>query len=97
MNIIEKLKELGLTEDQISEVMKENGKDIASEQKKLQAAELERDNYKDQLETAEPALKECGGIDVKELQGKVQTLTADLAAKETEYQSKMADMQLPIY
>ena len=35
----EKLKELGLTEDQISEVMKENGKDIASEQKKLQAAD----------------------------------------------------------
>lgn len=93
----EKLKELGLTEDQISEVMKENGKDIASEQKKLQAAELERDNYKDQLETAQTALKEFGGIDVKELQGKVQTLTADLAAKETEYQSKMADMQLPIY
>ena len=48
----EKLKELGLTEEQISGVMKENGKDIASEQKKLQAAELERDNYKDQLETA---------------------------------------------
>ena len=89
----EKLKELGLTEDQISEVMKENGKDIASEQKKLQDAELERDNYKGQLETAQTALKEFEGIDVKELQGKVQTLTADLAAKETEYQGRIADMQ----
>lgn len=89
----EKLKELGLTEDQISEVMKENGKDIASEQKRLQAAELERDNYKGQLETAQTALKEFEGIDVKELQGKVQTLTADLAAKETEYQGRIADMQ----
>lgn len=89
----ERLKELGLTEEQISEVMKENGKDIASEQKKLQAAELDRDNYKGQLETAQTALKEFEGIDVKELQGKVQTLTADLAAKETEYQSKISDMQ----
>ena len=92
----EKLKELGLTEDQISEVMKENGKDIASEQKKLQDAELERDNYKGQLETAQTALKEFEGIDVKELQGKVQTLTADLAAKETEYQGRIADMQLSL-
>lgn len=89
----EKLKELGLTEDQISEIMKENGKDIASEQKKLQAVELERDNYKGQLETAQAALKEFEGIDVKELQGKVQTLTADLAAKEAEYQGRIADMQ----
>ena len=89
----ERLKELGLTEEQISEVMKENGKDIASEQKKLQAAELDRDNYKGQLETAQTALKEFEGIDVKELQNKVQTLTADLATKEAEYQGRIADMQ----
>lgn len=89
----ERLKELGLTDEQISEVMKENGKDIASEQKKLQAAELERDNYKGQLETAQTALKEFEGLDVKELQNKVQTLTADLATKEVEYEGRIADMQ----
>ncbi len=89
----EKLKELGLTEEQISAVMKENETEITAEQKKTQAAELERDNYKGQLDTAQTTLKEFEGIDVKDLQGKVQTLTNDLAAKEAEYQGRIADMQ----
>lgn len=89
----EKLKELGLTEEQISAVMKENETEITAEQKKTQAVELERDNYKGQLDTAQTTLKEFEGIDVKDLQGKVQTLTNDLAAKEAEYQGKIADMQ----
>lgn len=89
----EKLQELGLTEEQIAAVMKENETDITAEQKKTQSAELERDNYKGQLETAQTALKEFEGIDVKELQGKIQTLTDDMATKEAEYQGKIADMQ----
>ena len=55
--------------------------------------EAERDNYKEQLETAQNALKEFDGIDVKELQGKIETLNSDLKNKETEYQSKIADME----
>jgi len=55
--------------------------------------EVERDNYKDSLETAQTALKEFEGVDVKNLQGKVTQLTADLAAKDTEYQAKIADME----
>lgn len=89
----EKLKELGLTEEQITAVLKENETDIATEQKKTQSAELERDNYKGQLDTAQTALKEFEGVDVKELQGKIQTLSNDMAAKEAEYQGKIADMQ----
>lgn len=89
----EKLKEMGLTEEQVSAVMKEHETELTAEQKKAQAAQLERDNYKGQLETAQTALKEFEGVDVKDLQGKVQTLTNDLAAKESEYQAKIADMQ----
>lgn len=55
--------------------------------------EVERDGYKDSLETAQTALKEFEGVDVKDLQGKVTQLTADLAAKDTEYQAKIADME----
>ena len=52
-----------------------------------------RDNYKSQLETAQNALKEFDGVDVKELQGKIEILNNDLKTKETEYQNKIADME----
>lgn len=89
----EALQKLGLTEEQITAVLKENETDLAVEQRKIQSAELERDNYKGQLDAAQIALKEFEGVDVKELQGKIQTLTNDMAAKEAEYQGKIADMQ----
>lgn len=89
----ETLQKLGLTEEQITAVLKENETDLTEEQKKTQSVELERDNYKGQLDTAQTALKEFEGVDVKELQGKIRTLTNDMAAKEAEYQGKIADMQ----
>ncbi len=52
-----------------------------------------RDNYKSQLETAQNALKEFEGVDVKELNGRITQLTNDLAAKESDYQAKIADME----
>lgn len=53
----------------------------------------EKDNYKAQLETAQATLKEFEGVDVKELRGKIQTLTTDLQNKQTEYETKIADME----
>ncbi len=88
----EDLKALGLTEDQITAIMKENGIDIAKEQKKTTAAELDRDNFKAQLETAQTALKDFEGVDVKDLQGKITQLTKDIEAKESEYQAKLSDI-----
>lgn len=55
--------------------------------------EVERDNYKESLETAQNTLKTFEGVDVKDLQGKVAQLTADLETKDTEYQKKIADME----
>ena len=55
--------------------------------------EIERDNYKDQLDTAKEQLKEFEGVDVNELQSKIKTLTSDLETKDTEYQQKIADME----
>lgn len=67
----------------------ENYKTV-SELEKVRTA---RDNYKTQLETAQTALKEFEGVDVKDLQGKIDTLNKDLQNKETEYQNKIADME----
>lgn len=68
---------------------RENYKSVA-EVGKIETA---RDNYKSQLETAQTALKGFEGVDVEELKGKVTTLTNDLATKEKDFQTKLADME----
>lgn len=84
------LEDLGLEKEIIDKIMDENGSDLEKTKAKLEA---ERDNYKSQLETAQNALKEFDGIDVKDLQGKINTLTNDLSEKEKEYQQRIADME----
>ena len=85
------LKELGIeNKEVIDKIMAENGADIEKTKTKLEG---ERDNYKGQLETAQTALKEFEGVDVKDLQTKLTTLQNDLVAKETDYQNKLADME----
>lgn len=54
------------------------------------------ENYKTQLETAQTALKEFDGIDIKELNGKIAQLTTDLETKETEYKNRLADMEFNV-
>lgn len=93
-NIYEILKEIGveIPEDKkkaFDSAFEESYKTVA-EVKKVTTA---RDNYKSQLETAQNALKEFDGVDVKDLQGKIETLNNDLKTKETEYQNKIAEME----
>lgn len=66
-----------------------NYKTIA-EVEKITAA---RDNYKSQLETAQAALKNFEGVDVESLKGEIEKLNTDLKSKESEYQTKIADME----
>lgn len=80
----------GATEEQINQILNINSTDIGNAKR---MAETERDNYKTQLETAQNALKEFEGVDVKDLQGKIEQLNNDLATKESEYQAKIADME----
>lgn len=84
------LEDLGLEKETVDKIMAENGSDI---EKTKSILETERDSYKEQLETAQNALKEFEGIDVKELNGKIAQLTADMAAKDAEHQAKIADME----
>lgn len=97
-NILGILSAAGITvpEDKKTEVTKqiaENYKTVAEFDKVKSRLEVERDNYKDSFETAQSALKEFEGVDVKELNGRVAQLTADLAKKDTEYQNKLSDME----
>lgn len=84
------LEDLGLEKEIVDKIMDENGSDLEKAKAKLEA---ERDNYKSQLETAQNALKEFEGVDIKDLQEKINTLNDDLKRKDTEYTQKIADME----
>ena len=78
-----------LPKEVIDHIRGENGKDIEAAKATITA---ERDNLKDQLNTVQQSLKQFEGVDVKELQGKITTLQNDLQQKDTEYQTKIADL-----
>ena len=74
---------------EFEEALKANYKTVA-EVEKITAA---RDNYKTQYETAQEALKEFEGVDVKDLQGKIEKLKNDLAAQDTAHKQQLADIE----
>lgn len=84
------LEDLGLEKSIVDKILNENGADIEKAKSRL---ETERDNYKSQLETAQTALKKFEGVNVDELKGEIEKLNGDLATKENEYQTKIADME----
>ncbi len=76
------LKDLGIADEAIDKIMAENGKDV-------EKVKGERDDYKTRLDTAQATLKSFEGVDVKDLQGKVDQLTKDLKSKDDEYAAKL--------
>lgn len=61
----EDLQAQGLTEEQVSYVMAENGRDIEKVKTKLTAAETARDEYKEQLETANTTIQSYKDMDIE--------------------------------
>lgn len=60
----EDLQAKGLTDEQIDFVMAENGKDVEKVKTKLTAAETARDDYKEQLETANTTIQGYKDMDI---------------------------------
>lgn len=85
------LKGLGLEQEVIDRIMAENGKDIAAEKAKTVKAEGERDNYKEQLDTATVSLEKFKDVDPAALQGEIANLKQQLKDKDDEYAAKEAD------
>lgn len=86
-NIFEILAALGIAipEDKKQDITKqvaENYKTVAEFERVKSRLEVERDNYKDSLKTAQTALKKFEGVNVEELKGEIEKLNGDLAAKE---------------
>lgn len=85
----EELKAQGLTEEQISFVMAENGKDIKKLQKENDNLTSERDTWKEKAEAAETTLKGFEGVDLETMQKEL----SDWKQKATEAE-KNAQAQL---
>lgn len=80
------LEDMGLSKEQIDTIMAENGKDITREQGVA-------NTYKTQLDDVEKKLKDFDGVDVKDLQGKIQTLTGELNTIKSTYESQIEGMK----
>lgn len=87
----EDLKAQGLTDEQISFVMSENGKDIGKIQKKLDDMTVERDKEKGRADTAEETLKGFDGVDVEKLNKDIADWKKKAEDAEKEYNQKIAD------
>ena len=85
----EELKAQGLTEEQISFVMAENGKDLKKLQKENDNLSADRDTWKEKAETAETTLKGFEGVDLETMQKEL----SDWKQKATEAE-KSAQAQL---
>lgn len=85
----EELKAQGLTEEQISFVMAENGKDLKKLQKENDNLSVDRDTWKEKAEAAETTLKGFEGVDLETMQKEL----SDWKQKATEAE-KNAQAQL---
>lgn len=85
----EELKAQGLTEEQISFVVAENGKDLKKLQKENDNLSADRDTWKEKAEAAETTLKGFEGVDLETMQKEL----SDWKQKATEAE-KSAQAQL---
>ena len=83
-----KIGEQGLPKEVIDAIMDENGKDIESAKKPY----ADYDHLKEQLKTAQDGLKAFEGIDVQQLQSKIQELQGDLKDRDAQWQSRVDGM-----
>ena len=87
----EELKAKGLTEEQISFVMAENGKDIKKAKDDLKAMTDDRDQWKSKAETAEDALNKFDGIEPDKIKAELDEWKQKAADAAKEAQKQIAE------
>ena len=84
---------IGLTEEQATQVLAMNGKDIesakAAKDKVIADLTGERDDYKARLETAETTLKNFEGIDPEKIQQEIQSYRQKAEDAEKDFAKKL--------
>jgi len=87
----EDLKAQGLTDEQISFVMAENGKDISKVQKKVDDMTAELEKETNRANVAEETLKKFDGVDVEAIKTELADWQKKAQDAEAEYNKKIAD------
>lgn len=85
----EELTAIGLTEEQATQVLAMNGKDIEKHKKQITTVEGERDAFKAQLDTANETLKKFEGIDPQQIQTELQTYKTKAEEAEKKFTREM--------
>ena len=85
----EDLQKHGLTEEQITYVMAENGKDIKKLQKQSDDLTVASDAWKEKAEAAEATLKKFEGIDPEKVQGEIADWKKKAEDVEKDYAAKL--------
>lgn len=89
------LKGLGLTDEQITSVMAENGKDIKKEKDKVDELERDLKDSNSQLKQANNTISDLkkNNEDNEELQNKVTKYEKDMKAQKETYEKEINDMK----
>lgn len=85
----EELTAIGLTEEQATQVLAMNGRDIEKHKKSITALETERDDLQGRLSTAETTLKGFEGIDPAKIQQEIQTYKQQAEDAEKRYAAQI--------
>lgn len=85
----EELTAIGLTEEQATQVLAMNGRDIEKHKKSITALETERDDLQGRLTTAETTLKSFEGIDPAKIQQEIQTYKQQAEDAEKRYAAQI--------
>ncbi len=88
----EELKALGLTDEQIEEVMKAHGKSVNDYKEKAEQVDTlssQIDNYKSQITERDTQLEELKKVDGEGLQARIDELQAANETTKTEYEEKL--------
>lgn len=85
----EELQKQGLTEEQITYVMAENGKDIKKAQKQADDLTADRDAWKVKAEAAEETLAKFEGIDPDKIKSELETWKKRAEDVEIDYRAKL--------
>lgn len=89
----EDLKNLGLTEEQISFVMAENGKDVNKAKKDFDTISSDRDNWKNQAEAAQNTLAKFDGIDPEKIDSEIADWKKKAKDAEEMYTAKIRERE----
>lgn len=92
----EELEAMGLTKEQVDQIIETNGSDIENAKKEsvkqIETLTAQNEGLQGQLDTANETLKCFDGVDVNDLKGQISTLTQTLETQKQESAQKLADM-----